>query len=119
LRYHREHRKGKLRLPENKALAVSKKKKNRKGTATEAELARRNRQSDKELYMPKEEPEEDEDLTTSEEYEDKATEELNRGEAGAANVYATLALAATLRESIFILAEILDPGEDDDDDEPT
>lgn len=56
----------------------------------------------------------EDDLATSEEYEEKSNEELNRGEAGAANVYATLALAATIREATFIFAELIDPTEDEE-----
>lgn len=72
--------------------------------------------------MDKQEPE---DFVTSEEYEQKALENLD-GAAGdsdtnRAQVYATLALAATIRESTVIATDILEdllvPDDDDDDDE--
>ncbi len=103
---------------------MSKKKKKRKGTATEAEIARRKRQSDSNFEIPEQEKtmedeetnEEGEELIASEDYEAMANAAIDNGDMGAAAAYATLALVATLRESTFILADIMDLSEEDDDD---
>ncbi len=58
---------------------------------------------------------EEEEITTSEEYEDRALDALDKGDIAAAGVYAQLAHTATLRESTFILAEILDPSEEEEE----
>ena len=59
----------------------------------------------------------DEEITTSEEYEAKAIENIDSPVL--AGGYATLALAATLREATFVLTEALDglTVEDEDEDE--
>lgn len=91
------------------------KKARRQGTATEQEQARRKKQSDEDQGM--EEESEESELTSSEEYEDKALKSLEEGNAEIASVYAQLCVAATFREASFIFAEILDPEAKDDDDD--
>lgn len=61
---------------------------------------------------------EEDDFTPSEEYEEKAVEALPDSPE-AAGVYATLALAATVREATYALADLLayDGDEDDEDGE--
>jgi len=57
--------------------------------------------------------------TTSEDYEDKATEALEKNDTAQANVYATLALMVTVREASIVFGEIIQDifeGDDDEDD---
>ena len=55
------------------------------------------------------ETEPEEDFTPSEEYEELAVASLKTAdEADVAQVYATLALAATLRESTLVISDILE-----------
>jgi hypothetical protein len=88
-------------------------KKRREGKTTEAELARRKKQAEEEYIMEEEETETE--LTSSEDYESGANDALAAGDTGEAQVLATLALTATIRESVFILAEILDPDGGDEE----
>lgn len=61
------------------------------------------------------EKDQDEDLISSEEYEEKANECLGKHprDNERANAYATLALVATIREASFLFAEILDSTEEE------
>ena len=58
---------------------------------------------------------EDEEVTTSDEYEEQAVEALGKGEPEAAGIYAQLALVATIREATFVIIEHFTDEEDDDD----
>ena len=64
----------------------------------------------------KEETEPEEDFVPSEEYEDRAIAALDGTDGEAvAQVYATLALAATLRESTLVMGDIFEALLDQDD----
>ena len=58
--------------------------------------------------------EEHDEETTSEEYEAHALQALVDEKVGVAAVYAQLALVATVREAAYVLAEIIDPGLDEE-----
>lgn len=60
--------------------------------------------------------EDDDDIATSEQYEEEAKTHLNKHNYEAARVYASLALSATIREATFVLADVLTEPMDDDDD---
>ncbi len=66
--------------------------------------------------------EDEQDFTSSDEYEALAIDVLEKGgsdtvASAIANVYATLALCASVREAAFIFAEALDPADDEDEPE--
>lgn len=65
--------------------------------------------------MPEEQ--EDQEFTSSDEYEAQALEALGKGAQVAAGIYATLALAATVREATFVLADIIAPEEEEEEDD--
>lgn len=59
--------------------------------------------------------EEEPETITSEEYEENALTCIKDKDPVTAQVYATLSLSATIRESTFIFAEIIDPSDEDED----
>lgn len=63
-------------------------------------------------------PDDEEEQTTSEEYESQALDEMEKGHTENATVLAQLALCAVIRESTHVVASVIaDAFDDDDDDE--
>jgi len=59
----------------------------------------------------------EEDVAESQEYEEEALRAIEKDAPDIALVYSQLAVAATIREAVFVLAEIFTIDDDDDDDE--